>query len=318
MDDDFKLLDCDSHCYEPRDVVHPVPAEGVPRPGHPPDRQRRRRRGHPGRRPGDDDEQRAGHRLRQRLPARLAQGDAPADGFGQSRRDLPAPADAAGVPRARRPRAVHGREQGVERCVLFPAGMAMGAEHYVADTDALYVNLMSFNRWYDETWGFNGPTRSTPPPLLSLRDLDRAVELTDDILERGAKVVLHPDRPTPTVARPATRTSIRSGPGSTRPASPWRCTSGRLVLRRDLARTGGMDPDPGSWHMSAWQWMNVMGERAAIDTSRALIFDNLFGRFPNLRAARRRARRQLGSAHARPHGQEPRHGSQRTVDRRRA
>jgi predicted TIM-barrel fold metal-dependent hydrolase len=35
--------------------------------------------------------------------------------------------------------------------------------------------------------------------------------------------------------------------------------------------------------MSAWQWMNVYGERPVIDTLSALIFDNLFGRYPNLR-----------------------------------
>jgi predicted TIM-barrel fold metal-dependent hydrolase len=34
--------------------------------------------------------------------------------------------------------------------------------------------------------------------------------------------------------------------------------------------------------MSAWQWMNIYGERAVVDTISALIFDNLFGRFPNL------------------------------------
>jgi predicted TIM-barrel fold metal-dependent hydrolase len=34
--------------------------------------------------------------------------------------------------------------------------------------------------------------------------------------------------------------------------------------------------------MSAWQWMNLYGERPIEDTLSALIFDNLFGRFPNL------------------------------------
>ena len=34
--------------------------------------------------------------------------------------------------------------------------------------------------------------------------------------------------------------------------------------------------------MSAWQWHNLYGERPIEDTLSALIFDNLFGRFPNL------------------------------------
>ena len=44
----------------------------------------------------------------------------------------------------------------------------------------------------------------------------------------------------------------------------------------------GLDPDPAAWHMSAWQWMNVYGERPVVDTISSLIFDNLFGRYPRL------------------------------------
>jgi len=45
----------------------------------------------------------------------------------------------------------------------------------------------------------------------------------------------------------------------------------------------GHTSDPAAYHMSAWQWMNVYGERPIVDTVSALIFDNLFGRFPDLR-----------------------------------
>ena len=50
----------------------------------------------------------------------------------------------------------------------------------------------------------------------------------------------------------------------------------------NIAAAWGHDPWPGSWHMSAWQWNNLYGERPIEDTLSALIFDNLFGRFPNL------------------------------------
>src|SRR5580693_6814536 len=49
----------------------------------------------------------------------------------------------------REPRLAVLKEQGVDRCVLFPAGMALSAENYVIDTDALYANLTSFNRWFN-------------------------------------------------------------------------------------------------------------------------------------------------------------------------
>ena len=66
-------------------------------------------------------------------------------------------------------------QQGVQTCVLYPANMALSAEHYMIDTDALYVNIRSFNRWYNEHWGFDYERRILATALLSLRDVDRAV-----------------------------------------------------------------------------------------------------------------------------------------------
>jgi predicted TIM-barrel fold metal-dependent hydrolase len=37
------------------------------------------------------------------------------------------------------------------------------------------------------------------------------------------------------------------------------------------------------FRFSAWQWQNTYGERPITDTLSALIFDNLFGRYPNIR-----------------------------------
>jgi predicted TIM-barrel fold metal-dependent hydrolase len=172
--------------------------------------------------------------------------------------------------------------QGVERCVLFPAGMALAAEHYMVDTDALYANVASFNRWYDETWGFNHQDKIYATALLSLRDLDQAVAATDDVLARGAKVVLLP-----------------TGPAYGRsPADPYfdpvwsRLNEAGVTVAFHImpfwyfdaiSPAWGHTTDPASWHMSAWQWMNVYGERPIIDTISSLIFDNLFGRFPDIR-----------------------------------
>ena len=86
-------------------------------------------------------------------------------------------------------------KQGVEKCVLFPAGMALAAEHYCDDTEALYANLRSFNRWYDETWGFDREDRLFATACCRLRDLDAAVAETDAILADGARVVLLPTGP---------------------------------------------------------------------------------------------------------------------------
>jgi predicted TIM-barrel fold metal-dependent hydrolase len=172
-------------------------------------------------------------------------------------------------------------EQHVSRCVVFPGALALSAEHYVTDTDALYANLSSYNRWYDETWGFNYEDRMYATALLSLRDLDRAVTLTDEILERGAKVVLLP-----------------TGPAYGRsPFDPYydpvwsRLNEAGVVIALHImpfwyfdaiSPAWGHDPDPAAWRMSAWQWMNTYGERPVVETLSAMIFDNLFGRFPRL------------------------------------
>ena len=49
-----------------------------------------------------------------------------------------------------------------------------------------------------------------------------------------------------------------------------------------FAKDWGQSPNPASWSMSAWGWMNLYGERPVVDTISSLIYDNLFGRYPNL------------------------------------
>lgn len=171
--------------------------------------------------------------------------------------------------------------QGIASAVLFPAGMALSAEHYVVDTEALYANLFSFNRWYDETWSFSGD-RLIPTPVLSLRDLDQAVALTDFVIERGARIALLPTGP-----------AYGRSPGDPYFDPVWsRLAEAGVVVAFHImpfwyfdavSPAWGLDPDPASWSMSAWQWNNIYGERPIQDTLSALIFDNVFGRFPDLR-----------------------------------
>ena len=171
--------------------------------------------------------------------------------------------------------------QGVERAVLFPSAMALSVENYVKNIPAAYANVHSFNQWFDEEWGFNRDGRLFAPALLSLRDLDLAVAETEFVLERGAQLVLLPTGPV----------DGRS-PGDPYFDPIWSRLNeaGATVAfhimenwyNEAIAPAWGMNPTPGSWHMTAWQWMNTYGERPIEETLSALIFDNLFGRFPNL------------------------------------
>ena len=181
----------------------------------------------------------------------------------------------------REPRLQLLHEQGITKSVVFPAGMALAAEHYVADTDALYMNLHSFNRWYNETWGFNYENKLFATALLSLRDLDRGVALADEIIAAGAKFVLLPTGP-----------AYGRSPGDTYFDPIWsRLNEANVTVAFHImpfwyfdaiSPAWGLTSDPASWHMSAWQWMNIYGERPIVDTISSLVFDNVFGRFPNI------------------------------------
>ena len=274
------VFDCDTHCYEPRDAAtRYLPEEYLDRAiitvknaaGH--------------------DMVLAGHRFAT-FNSELNTGFDYAFQPGSMKEMLRKIAESGGKPPEpepmrvefveREPRLKVLEEQGVSRSVLFPGALALSAEHYVHDTDALYASLSAYNRWYDETWGFNYQDRIYSTALLSLRDLDRAVALTDEILARGARVVLLP-----------------TGPAYGRsPGDPYfdpiysRLNEAGVMIALHImpfwyfdaiSPAWGQDPDPSSRYMSAWQWMCTYGERPAIDTISALIFDNLFGRFPKLK-----------------------------------
>jgi predicted TIM-barrel fold metal-dependent hydrolase len=278
---EYRLIDCDTHCYEPRDAFTTFLPEAY--------RDRavttvRNAAGHEvvlaGARVATfNSEQGLGFDMAYRPGTLKEMLKQMASGNPEETYE-PEPMRAEYL--EREPRLALMEEQGVERCVLYPSAMALSAEHYVTDTDALYVNLESFNHWYDETWGFNYQDRIHATAVLSLRDLDRAVQLAESIIERGARFVLLP-----------------TGPAYGRsPAHPYydpvwsRLNEAGVTVALHImpywyfdaiSPAWGLESDPASWHMSAWQWMNVYGERPVVDTISSLIFDNLFGRYPNLR-----------------------------------
>lgn len=173
-------------------------------------------------------------------------------------------------------------EQGLEAAFLFPT-LAVCVEHFMTDdADQMYANFHSFNRWLDEEWGFAYQDRIFAVPLLSLLDLERAVEELDWLLARGARIV-----------------SLRPGPAFGRsPADPYfdpfwaRLDEAGVCVAYHIGESGynesmsvlwGESPNPSSHRQSALQWSCFYGDRPISDTIAALIFHNLFGRFPNLR-----------------------------------
>jgi predicted TIM-barrel fold metal-dependent hydrolase len=140
------------------------------------------------------------------------------------------------------------------------------------------------NRWLDDDWGFAYKGRIFAPPLISLLDVKHAVEDLEWALARGARAI-----------------HIRPGPaGGRNPAHPdfdpfWvRVNEARLLVTYHISESGynemmsvnwGEEPNPPSHGQSALQWTNFYGDRPIMDTIAALIYGNLFGRFPDIRIA---------------------------------
>jgi predicted TIM-barrel fold metal-dependent hydrolase len=173
-------------------------------------------------------------------------------------------------------------EQRMDACLMFPSlGVCVG--HFLKDdAPALYANLHAFNRWMGEDWGFCHKERIYATPLLSLLDPDEAVRELDSVLARGARVV-----------------ALLPGPAGRRsPADPafdpfWaRLNEARVAVAYHIGESGyneafsthwGEAANPSAYVQSALQWTCFYGDRPMMDTVAALIFGNLFGRFPNLR-----------------------------------
>ncbi|MCH2169168.1 amidohydrolase [Myxococcota bacterium] len=172
-------------------------------------------------------------------------------------------------------------EQGVESCLLFPT-MGVCVEHFMKDdVEQTYANLHAFNRWLDDDWGFDHQGRIIGVPLMSLLDVERAVEELDWALRRGCRAV-----------------HLRPGPAFGRsPADPifdpfWaRIDEARIPVAFHIAESGynemmsvhyGEAANPASHRQTAFQWTNFYGDRPIMDTVSALILHNLFGRFPNV------------------------------------
>ncbi len=172
-------------------------------------------------------------------------------------------------------------EQQIERSIMYPGGWALFAEAYLDGIDPLYDNLESFNKWINEDWGFNYQDRIYAPALVSLRDLDRACEELDRVLAAGAKFIVLPAGP-----------AYGRSPGDPYFDPFWsRINEAKAVVTFHISEFHYQANVASQWgwglvppfQFSAWQWQNTYGERPITDTLSALIFDNLFGRFPNIK-----------------------------------
>jgi predicted TIM-barrel fold metal-dependent hydrolase len=173
-------------------------------------------------------------------------------------------------------------EQGVEACTMFSS--AVSIEHRIDDPKALYAHFRALNRWIEDEWGYAYKDRIFCPPHLSLRDLDMAVAELERVIGNGARAI---------TLRPGHCYGRSCGDPYFDPF--WaRVNEAHISVlyhqgegghNAALAPLWGYDPDAPVFEMSAWQWMNSYGDLPIMAALSQLIYDNIFGRFPNIKVA---------------------------------
>ncbi len=153
------------------------------------------------------------------------------------------------------------------------------------DVEAGYAVNRSFNDWLFEEWGYAHENRIFVPVPIPLVDVDRAVAELQRVLDRGAVFVDLPPGPAFGLNGAFTRRStpyfdpfwnIVERVGHRR--SP--CTSAAPTPA--TAHEWSEDPNARYSEFNGFQWVNYWGDRPIMETLSAMVFHNLFGRFPNI------------------------------------
>jgi len=172
-------------------------------------------------------------------------------------------------------------EWGVDAAVLFPSS-GLGFDAQMTDRpDAACAAVTAFNRWIEEDWGFDYRGRIFSAAFISLQSLELAVAELERVLRQGARII-----------------QVRLGAVAGRsPAHPhfdpfWaRVQEAGVPVALHITASGyeqlisrfwGEDPRADHGERSGFQWYAVFATRPAMDTFAALVFHNLFGRFPEI------------------------------------
>jgi predicted TIM-barrel fold metal-dependent hydrolase len=173
-------------------------------------------------------------------------------------------------------------EQGIDAAILLPS-LAVCVEHPIRNdpelTDAV---LRAFNRWLEDDWGYAYDDRIFAVPLVSLLDVELACRELRRVIDAGARMV-----------------HLLAGPVAGRsPADPhfdpfWSIVNeAEIPIVFHIGDSGysalfgtawGEDPNPNVRRMSAFQWAFLHGDLPLMQTLGALVYHNLFGRFPGVR-----------------------------------
>ena len=178
-------------------------------------------------------------------------------------------------------------QQHIHATLMFPTLFSAIERRMSDDHDLLNATLHSLNQWTDEEWGFHRDERIFATPVISLADVDLAVQELEWALKRGARTVILRPAPVPGYRGSRSMGYEEFDPFWARVAeakifvSLHASDSGYDILTQMW--TGGREwtpfaPDPFS------NCQRII-DRAISDTVSALICHGVFDRHPNVRIA---------------------------------
>ncbi len=173
-------------------------------------------------------------------------------------------------------------EFGVEGAIVYPGEFIATVGYYDQDSTGNAV-MTAYNRYLHERWSFNFKDRLYTTPCLTLWDLDTSIAETDDLIRKGARIVVMP-----------------MGPSHGRsPADPYfdpiwsRLNEAHVAVAFHVSEATFMHPlihafgekplQSRRTGQTAWQWMFCYSEIPVQMTLANIIFHNFFERFPNIK-----------------------------------
>lgn len=176
--------------------------------------------------------------------------------------------------------------QGLNGCFLFPT-LGVGMEEALAgDPPALVAAFAAFNRWLEDDWGYAYQDRIFAAPMITLIDVDAAIEELARVLAADARMVCIKGGPaySPTgLVSPADERfdlfwGLINESGVTVGIHSGDAGYGRYV--NDWEPYGEMEAFRHSPLRSV-----ISADRPPYETMAALVCQGLFDRFPNVRVA---------------------------------
>lgn len=207
---------------------------------------------------------------------------------GRSLRELSgAPERCRDAYRRPEPRLALMDEQGITGTLMFPTLASAIEERMSHDHELVHAVIHALNEWLFEVWGFAHAGRIFTTPIVTLMDVELAVQELEWCLERGARVVLV--RPAPV---PGYRGSRSFGFPEFDPF--WARVGEAGILIAMHASDSGYDQFARMWQggkefrpfePDPFKLVIGFSARAIADSMAALVCHGVFARHPNVRVA---------------------------------